>query len=73
MDTPGYPLKEVSDFLGIHYTTVSKVIQKMKQKYNISRPDPLCVSRPDPLWALTILAWMPEKKLMGRSLIRRAF
>jgi len=25
----GYTLKEISDFLGIHYTTVSKVIQKM--------------------------------------------
>ncbi len=28
----GYTLKDVSDFLGIHYTTVSKVIQKMGQK-----------------------------------------
>jgi len=28
----GYTLKEISDFPGIHYTTVSKVIQKEGQK-----------------------------------------
>jgi len=28
----GYTLKKILDFLGIHYTIVSKVIQKMGQK-----------------------------------------
>jgi hypothetical protein len=40
----GYTLKEIADYLRIHYTTVSKVIAKAAvSKKWISRPDPLSV------------------------------
>lgn len=36
----GYLLKEIAEHLGIHYTTVSKIIKAAMDKTNISRPDP---------------------------------
>jgi len=30
--TYGYPLKKIADFLGVHYTTVSKVIADIRKK-----------------------------------------
>ncbi|MFA6898979.1 MAG: transposase [Desulfurivibrionaceae bacterium] len=36
----GYLLKEIAEHLGIHYTTVSKIIKGSMEKNNISRPDP---------------------------------
>ena len=40
----GYLLREIAEHLGIHYTTVSKIIKNAMGKTNISRPDP----RPKP-------------------------
>jgi putative transposase len=36
----GYTLKEIADYLGIHYTTISKSIKKISFKNDIPRPDP---------------------------------
>lgn len=36
----GYLLREIAEHLGIHYTTVSKIIKAAMDKTNISRPDP---------------------------------
>lgn len=36
----GYLLREIAEHFGIHYTTVSKIINAAMDKTNISRPDP---------------------------------
>lgn len=36
----GYLLREIAEHLGMHYTTVSKIIKRAMTKTNISRPDP---------------------------------
>lgn len=36
----GYLLREIAELLGMHYTTVSKIIKRAMAKTNISRPDP---------------------------------
>ena len=36
----GYLLREIAEYLDIHYTTVSKIIKNAMEKTNISRPDP---------------------------------
>jgi len=28
----GYTLKEIADYLGLHYSTVSKIVQRMEEK-----------------------------------------
>lgn len=35
----GYLLREIAEHLGMHYTTVSKIIKRATAKTNISRPD----------------------------------
>jgi len=37
-----YTLKEIAEYLGIHYTTVSRAVKRTerKVKYDIARPDP---------------------------------
>jgi DNA-binding MarR family transcriptional regulator len=39
----GYTLKEIAEYIGVHYTTVSRTIKKMsgKMKSNIVRPGPI--------------------------------
>ncbi len=39
--THGYTLKEIADSLKIHYTTVSKIVNKYGKKADNSRPDPM--------------------------------
>jgi len=42
----GYTLKDIAEYIGVHYTTVSRVIKKIegKMKGDIARLDPLiCV------------------------------
>jgi len=38
--THGYTLKEIGDSLGLHYSTISRVIKGAGKKNDISRPDP---------------------------------
>jgi len=37
----GYILKDIAEYIGVHYTTVSRVIKKIETKSDIARPDPL--------------------------------
>jgi DNA-binding MarR family transcriptional regulator len=39
----GYTLKEIAEYIGVHYSTVSRAIKKIEgeDKSDITRPDPI--------------------------------
>jgi len=40
----GYTLKEIAEYIDVHYTTVSRAVKKIeggKMKSDIARPDPI--------------------------------
>jgi len=42
----GYTLKDIAEYIGVHYTTVSRAIKKIEGniKSDITRPNPLVSS-----------------------------
>ena len=42
----GYTLKDIAEYIGVHYTTVSERLKELsgKMKSDITRPDPITLS-----------------------------
>ena len=43
----GYTLKDIAEYLGVHYTTVSRLLKRLRRniKVILQRPDPIFIVR----------------------------